>query len=232
MKAAERAKHAVLEALATGEFPVGEELPAEARLAERFGVSRLTIRETIGSLAASGVLEVQQGRRNRIAPVSRWSVLDPEIVAVHARLEGDTSILVQDLMESRRVLEVGMTRLAALRITDEELSALDEQIQLMRDNLDSADAVKASALADIRFHEIILEAAHNRFLIEAFRTLAQMLLRVRLETSRTRQVRLDALGWHQQILAALRTHDEEAAARAMAAHLDQTVAAAQRISLV
>lgn len=232
MKASERTRQEVLEALAAGDFVVGEELPSEAQLAETFGVSRLTMRETLGSLAAAGILEVRQGRRNRIAPVERWSILDPEVVTVRARLEGDTTGLVQDLMEARRVLEVGMTHLAATRITDEELTALEEQVQVMRAHVDAPDCVETSAHADIRFHEIILEAAHNPFLIEAFRTLSQMLLRVRLETSRSRQVRLDALDRHQRILAALRAHDEEAASRAMHEHMDQTLRATQRISLV
>lgn len=232
MKASERTRQQILEALAAREFTVGEELPAETRLAERFGVSRLTMRETLGSLATAGILEVRQGRLNRIAPVAAWSVLDPQIVEVRARLEGDTSKLVLALMEARRVLEVGMSRLAAARITDEELAALEEQVEVMRRNVDSPDCVEVSAMADIRFHEIILDAAHNPFLREAFQTLAQMLLRVRRETSRSRQVRLEALGWHDRILAALRDHDEQAAAAAMASHMDQTLEATREISLL
>lgn len=231
MKASQRTRHAILEALAAREFEVGEELPAETRLAERFGVSRLTLRETLGSLAASGILEVQQGRRNRVAPVTEWSVLDPEVVAVRAQLDDDTTHLVQDLMEARRVLEVGMARLAATRITAHEIAALEEQLAAMEGHLD-APSPEESAQADIRFHEIILQAAHNPFLSEAFHTLAQMLLHVRRETSRSTQVRREALAWHRRILAALREHDAESAADAMAQHMDQTLTATRQIRLV
>ncbi|WP_460705856.1 FadR/GntR family transcriptional regulator [Luteococcus sediminum] len=231
MKASQRTRQEILGALAAGEFDVGKELPAETRLAERFGVSRLTMRETLGSLASSGILEVQQGRRNRIAPMTEWSVLDPEVVAVRAQLDDDTAQMVQDLMEARRVLEVGMARLAATRITPEQLSALEEQVRLMEEHLDSPSP-EESAQADIRFHEIILQAAQNPFLSEAFGTLSQMLLQVRRETSRSTQVRREALAWHRRILAALREHDAESAADAMAQHMDQTLTATRQIRLV
>ena len=45
------------------ELPVGENLPAEADLAERFGVSRLTVRESLKILAGRGLIALSQGRR-------------------------------------------------------------------------------------------------------------------------------------------------------------------------
>lgn len=53
-KAGDRAMAALLGAIAEGDFPVGAELPSESQLAERFGVSRLTMREAVGALAALG----------------------------------------------------------------------------------------------------------------------------------------------------------------------------------
>lgn len=232
MKASERVVTAILEAIASGEFPIGEELPAESALAERYSVSRLTIREATGVLASASVLEVQQGRRNRVADMARWSVLDPAIVETRARLQGSTSELVAELMEARRVLEVGIARLAARRVDDEQLTALAEQVELMRACIEDDSMVERSASADIRFHEVIQEAARNAYLVGAFAPLSQMLLRVRLETSSTRSVRADAVAWHEKILAALQAHDEDAAGAAMAGHMAQTSEATRTISLV
>lgn len=232
MKASDRVSTGILDAVASGEFGIGEELPAEGQLAVRFDVSRLTIREATAALAAAGVLEVRQGRRNRVAEMARWSVLDPAIVETRARLQGDTAELVAELMEARRVLEVGITRLAARRVDEEQLAALAEQVELMRACIEDDSAVQRSAAADIRFHEIIQEAARNAYLAGAFEPLSQMLMRVRLETSSTRAVRADAVAWHEKILAALRAHDEQAAAAAMLAHMEQTSVATRTISLV
>lgn len=232
MKTSERVVATILAAIANAEFAVGEELPAEGELATRFEVSRPTIREATGALAAAGVIDIHQGRRNRVAEVSRWSVLDPAIVATRARLEGNTRQLVAELMEARRVLEVGMVRLAASRITDDQLSALQEQVELMRACIEHDSEVECSAAADIRFHQIIEEAADNAYLSGAFHPLGEILLRVRLETSSTRKVREEAVEWHEKILAALRDRDEHAAIGAMMGHMDQTARATERISLV
>lgn len=230
MKAAESAGRAILDAIASGEFPIGSALPAEKALAERLGVSRLTVREAVSALAASGVLEVQQGRRNRIADTSRWSVLDPDVVAVRARVAGDSAAVVAELMEARRVLEIGIARLAATRISEQQIAELEETIATMRDEIDGD--VDVSARADIRFHEVIVEAAGNPFLSGAFAPLQQMLLAVRLRTAALRPVRIDAIGWHARILEALREGDAEATAAAMSGHMDQTVEATGAITLV
>lgn len=229
MKASERVVEQVLDAIAGGEFPVGEELPAEGALAVRFEVSRLTIREATGALAAAGVLEVQQGRRNRVAETSRWTVLDPAVVAVRAQLAGDAAAVITELMEARRVLEVGLARLAARRIRPEHLEAMAAELDVMRECREHDELVERSAAADIRFHEILQEAAQNPYLSGAFEPLGRMLLRVRLETSKTRQVRDDAIMWHERILEALAAHDEDATAAAMAGHMTQTATASEVI---
>ena len=203
MKAPDRVRTQILEAIAEGELVVGDPLPAEARLAERFGVSRLTVREAVSTLAAAGVLAVQQGRRGRIAPVGDWSVLDPAVLAVRARLTGDTASVVAELMQARHVLEVGIARLAAPRITEDHLEALRAQLTIMEEEVDG-DAER-TARADVAFHDVIVEAAANPY--------------------------LTAIGWHRPLLDSLAARDPDAAARAMAGHMEQTAAATDGITL-
>ncbi|WP_165831673.1 FadR/GntR family transcriptional regulator [Brachybacterium endophyticum] len=229
MKASTRAAQALLEAIGEREFAVGSELPSEARLAERLEVSRLTVREAVSGLVGRGVLDVQQGRRNRIAAVEQWSVLDPEVVAVRARLSEDSGELVSELMEARRVLEVGIAELAASRITDEQIAALESTLTTLRTELDGD--VDRTAEADVRFHEIIIEAAGNPFLTGAFAPLQKMLLEVRRRTSSTREVREAAIAWHERLIAALQDRDPAATAQAMSGHMDQTVRATPGIQL-
>lgn len=228
-KASDRVTRQVLGALAAGEYSVGEALPAEAQLAERFEVSRLTVRESMSALAAAGVLEVQQGRRSRIAPIERWSVLDADVVAARAKLAGDSSRLVAELMQARRVLEVALARLAAAHISPEQLRELDETLLRMRRELDGD--VEQSVSADLRFHQVIAEAAPNAYLQAAFAPLQQMLLTVRRRTSSSRTVREDAIYWHSRVIEALRAGDADAAEAAMTGHMDQTVGATAGISL-
>ncbi|GDY28854.1 GntR family transcriptional regulator [Gandjariella thermophila] len=64
-------KHAqlreILRRMADEELPPGAAIPSERELAERFGVSRLTVREAVGQLVADGVLTRVRGRGTFIA---------------------------------------------------------------------------------------------------------------------------------------------------------------------
>src|ERR671924_381977 len=103
----------LLELVLDGTFPVGGPLPSESELAQRFGVSRLTVREAIRSLAPTGVIDVQQGRSSLVNPTSRWSPLDGRLLLARSRLDGDPLLLQRRLMEARRAVEVAIVELAA-----------------------------------------------------------------------------------------------------------------------
>src|SRR4051794_31461764 len=77
---AETVADALLQLVIEGTFPPGTTLPSEAELAERFEVSRLTVREAIRSLASTNVIRVQQGRSSVITPAEAWSPLDPRLL--------------------------------------------------------------------------------------------------------------------------------------------------------
>lgn len=85
-------------------FPAGDTLPSESELATRFGVSRLTVREAIRSLASTRVIRVQQGRSSVINPASRWSPLDGRLLAARSRAESDPVLLPRRLLEARRAV--------------------------------------------------------------------------------------------------------------------------------
>lgn len=230
MKMSEHTAERLLEAIARGELAIGDELPPEAALAETYSVSRLTVREAVSSLAARGVLEVRHGKRSVVAPLSRWSVLDPQILTVRGRLADDSEALVGELMEARLVLEVALARFAAARVTDEQLAVLRAHLQTMVDTVDDDDA-GPSARADLEFHRCIADAAGNAFLAGSYEPLEQVLMAVRMQTSSSRPVREQAIQWHQRILEALETRDPDAAAAAMEGHMGQTMAATQGLRL-
>src|SRR5690606_36534344 len=57
----QRVAERLAEVIASGEYPVGSRLPAERKLAERFNVSRPTVREAIIALELAGCVEVKGG---------------------------------------------------------------------------------------------------------------------------------------------------------------------------
>jgi GntR family transcriptional regulator len=62
-----RIERVLAEEIRSGVWPAGGTLPAEIELAQRFGVSRMTVRQALGSLAEQGLLIRQRGRATRIA---------------------------------------------------------------------------------------------------------------------------------------------------------------------
>ena len=207
-----------LEGLIFDGFEPGDTLPAEGKLAEALGVSRLTVREATRSLEARGLLEITQGRRPRVAAPNGTLVGDFFKSAVRR----DPRALL-DLLEVRRALEVHIAVLAAKRATKGDLADMEMSIAAMRAGGDSSDAFHA---ADVRFHENLAAASGNRllvFLIEAF---GEPLRESRLRSFAGHLARGgavdDVIQQHQAILDAVAAHNPKAAAQAMRDHLQQT----------
>jgi len=218
---ADDAARDLLAAITDGEFPPRTELPPEQQLAERFGVSRLTVREGIRALAGHGVVAVRHGKRSLVNPPEEWSPLDAQVLRARGRLSGNALELPAQLVEARRAIEVEVARLAADRATDEDLATLTATLVAMEDARE--DPGPRFAEADLAFHAGVVGAARNVYLAAAYRPLQEVLHVVRLETSRDPQIREHALHWHRRILEALRAHDADRAAEQMRRHMHQTM---------
>ena len=211
----------LLDLVLDGTFPVGGALPSESELAQRFGVSRLTVREAIRSLVPTRVIDVQQGRSSLVNPTSRWSPLDGRLLLARSRVDGDPLLLPRRLVEARRAVEVAIVELAAARRTEAQLERLCALHQDMVDGHSRGDA-QATAKADFAFHAALFDAADNVFLEALFEPLTSVLRAMREETSSIAEFRSHALDRHAAILRAVEAGDPQAARTAMEAHLDQT----------
>lgn len=135
----------------SGEFPVGGRLPPERELADRFNVSRPTIREAIIALEVLDRVQVKTG--------SGIYVLEH-----HATNGGSIdSISPWELTESRALIEGEAAALAASHITDEELQQLEDSLHEMAKENDEGEL--ADGDADRKFHRIIAQATRNAMLV-------------------------------------------------------------------
>lgn len=141
----------MLRLIDSGEFPAGGRLPPERELAERFNVSRPTIREAIIALEVLNRVRVKTG--------SGIYVLE------HHSTNGKDldSISPWELTESRALIEGEAAALAATHITDEELRQLEDSLHEMAD--ENVQGELAEGDADKKFHRIIAQSTRNAMLV-------------------------------------------------------------------
>src|SRR5919106_6887467 len=125
----------ILELISAGTWKPGFRLPPERELSEAFGVSRTVVREAVKALEARGVLESATG--------SGVSVRRADFNMVSQSLQTYMQLTNRDdfeirLNEVRRVLEVEMVALAAVRRTPGQLTKLHQICKQMREGQNTA----------------------------------------------------------------------------------------------
>ncbi|QDY75954.1 FadR/GntR family transcriptional regulator [Streptomyces qinzhouensis] len=111
----EEALEQILQLLRLGLVPAGERLPAERELAERMGISRVTLREALKVLTEQRLLESRRGRYGGTFVLPRPEAYGED--ELRRRLAGAD---VEDTLRFREVLEVGAAGLCAAHgLTDE-----------------------------------------------------------------------------------------------------------------
>jgi DNA-binding FadR family transcriptional regulator len=195
--------------LETGEFGPGQKIPNENDLSVRFGVSRTTLRESIKTLAAGGILEVRRGLGTYVAAAlpEKGGLSLPELNMIKVELK--------DLNEVRMIFEPKVAALACLRASDEELrriAALEAEIaRLMQADADTTDA-------DIAFHTAILRAAHNEFILQIAPVVSRALSDQRILKASENLIR-SVLPDHAMIVEFLKKRDAGGTENAIYIHL-------------
>ncbi|ACQ78847.1 transcriptional regulator, GntR family [Beutenbergia cavernae DSM 12333] len=171
----------------------------ERDLSERFGVSRVPVREAIITLSGEGLVDVQPGVGAFVTPLTRQNV--------------------REVFEIRAALEPMAARLAALRCTADHLATLQALVAGARDAARVHDAA-AGARANADFHEMLFRATGNDLLQTMVPALDVMTRRLFPKNI----VHHEAMMWqdHEAITRAIELGDAERAAELAAAHLENT----------
>jgi len=140
-----------------GEYTQGSRLPPERELADKFNVSRPTIREAIIALEVRGKVEVKTGSGVYVLQSSSQN-------------QENKSISAFELTQARALIEGEVAALAATYITDEELDALNDTLLIMKTSKDSKSIEKA----DKTFHSIIAGATRNGAMILSVKNLWEL----------------------------------------------------------
>ncbi|NAZ82457.1 FCD domain-containing protein [Kineococcus sp. R8] len=211
----------LLQAVRLGVVPAGERLPAERELAARLGVSRVTLREAIRSLAGAGLVEVRRGRAGgTFVLADRAPPGAPDPFAADPFAAGAGPAALRDALRLRRVLEVGAVELAAERtLAADERDGLRHRLEVA-----TGTALTEHRAADSRLHLALAEAAGSPSLVTA---VAEVRMRVNASLDRIPFLPPNlenSHAQHREVVAAVLAGDPAAARAAMRDHLDATAA--------
>jgi GntR family galactonate operon transcriptional repressor len=205
--------------IVTGEFAAGAPLPGEPVLCDRFGVSRITIREAVKALEAMRLVEIRQGAGTTVRAREEWNLLDQTVLAALVAHDDDLGIL-DEIVTLRCQLEGAMASRAATRLDDEHRKRLAGLL----DQLDSATDDPDQYLdLDVAFHDVIMSASASpltRAIIATLNTHA-FGSGSYIGKPTTADRKTSNIG-HKAIFKALMAEDGDAASRAMREHIYQS----------
>lgn len=181
-----------------GDLEPGSRLQ-EAELSQRFGVSRTPLREALKLLTAEGLITFQP---NRGATVTQLSLDE-----------------LAETFPVMGVLEALAGELAARHASESDLEELRQLHDEIVERYESRD-LKTYFSANQRFHERLVDAAHNETLASHYHQLAGRVRRARYRANLSHERWAQSVEEHRQIIAALETRDGETLGRVLRAHID------------
>ncbi|MEK7346333.1 MAG: FadR/GntR family transcriptional regulator [Pseudomonadota bacterium] len=199
------------QAILSGRYAVGTSLPPEPVLCEELGVSRTVVREAIKSLVAKGLISTGPKVGTRVLTEEQWNWFDPDVITWQAQA-GLTPQFLQELQELRAVVEPAAVRIAAEKATAADIADMEDAYQGMKYAIEhGGDYV----VHDLRFHQGLLTASHNRMLVQMGKALSA-LLRTSFELStRVKDGPRNSLPLHRAVLDAVIARSPAKAERAL-----------------
>lgn len=174
----------------------------EAKLAEKMGISRTPIREAMRELAARGFVKMIP---NQGIVVSSDSIED-----------------IQEVMQIRGALEGLAAHLATTKITEEEISKLENFLKQMEKFTKERDG-HAFGEADAKFHNIIANISGNQRLIQIRKNITEQAYRYRIKLLNFSGILNYSTQDHWKIVEALKKKDSKKAEKFSQEHIENAL---------
>ena len=195
----------------------GDFLGREGDLAERFGISRPTLREGLRLLSSGNLIRASKGPGGGIfvAHTAEDGISRSLSEAIATMVETG-SVSLEELIDARLLLEVPLAGRAAQKVDAAALERLRAAVRSEAEGTPGSDGVTGS---DAEIHRIIAAAAGNR-MVEALTAWVFEVVQPKLaEVLEEAIVHSAVVEQHLGLLAALEKGDPVRAERAMKEHL-------------
>jgi len=203
----------IMSLIADGDISPGERLPGERQLAEKMGVSRVSVRAALQSLKAQGFLEAVQGGGTRVLAVAA------DMTAPLSQLARVQEQNLHDLAEIRALLEVWAAKRAAICATDEEINELGQALEKQK----SSSSSKEKASQEFNFHYLIGKSSSSAVYMHIMDVIRDIIATsLEFHQYDLFQEPADdgvALSQHKEVFEAISARDAAGAENAMRSHL-------------
>ncbi|MGH3293390.1 MAG: FadR/GntR family transcriptional regulator [Trebonia sp.] len=187
---------------------VGDRLPSERELAQALQVSRASVRQATVALEVRGILEVRHGDGIYLRSMPSDAGHLMELMTQRHRLP--------EILEAREALETQLAALAAVRRTDEEISAMVAALDVMAADIQGGGLGEEG---DRLFHQAVTNAARSPLLAEFMAAIAAPIAETRRSSLGEPGRPPRSLDAHRRILDAIQRGDVSAARQAMRRHV-------------
>lgn len=188
----------IRQAIIDGTFSSGERL-MEIQLADEMGVSRTPVREAIRKLELEGFVVMIPRRGTYVADIS---IRD-----------------ITEIYEIRTCLDVLSAGLAAERITDEELEALNRLLVEIGQYI-AENNMEKIVEADTAFHDILYQASRNERLRSIINNLREQLTGIRGRSMSYPGRLVETMDEHRALVDSIAARDVERAQNAARVHIE------------
>lgn len=203
----ERIVDQITNAIINGEVKPGDKILTEPELCETFGVGRNPVREAIKILAAYGVLEIRRADGTYICQEYNYKMLYPILYGII--LQKDSK---QQIIELRKVIDVGIMHEAMKRMTSEDLQRLEAVIKDMEEEIQKENPSSGTIFdIDVRFHTV-MTAVFSNHLLESIGYYVDKITRqsrvLAIEYILENGLQKEFLTLHKEMIEVLRKKDE------------------------
>ena len=204
----------------------GDKLPSERQLIDQFKTSRVTIREALRTLEQFGILEIRRGMEGGAF------IRDPNTKFINNFLQDMFAmgkIKISDFTEARMAIEPYSVKLATMRITEDLLRKVRQNIQEAGEYLRKKNRMDARLL-DLEFHRLIAQASQNPvifFMIDSIMDIMEN----NISSIPLPGKPVERTNWyHEEIYVALRDRDDRRAQDLMLKHIQEIHDALEALS--
>lgn len=200
--------------IASGEFRVGDQLPSEKDLMQRFGVGRPAVREALFLLEQQGLVETTNGVRARLTMPTPKLIIQ-QLAGLSKRLATNTEGQ-EHVGQARLLLESGLAWLAAQVATDKDIARLKAKLDA---NIAAVGDVVEFIRTDVAFHYELAVISRNPIFARIHEVVVDWLIDQRTTTSHMPDADKLSVRDHTAIYEAIAAHDPARAYHEMASHI-------------